>query len=252
MSSSRVAPTGYWWRGKPNFGDLLTPLLLSHFSDLEVIWAPAKDASLLCVGSVLDQIQPEWNGTVLGSGKLKSYSEVDLSNARVLGLRGPMTAHRVKGVRGDFAIGDPGLLANELVPIVEKKHRLGLVPHWSDTTLEKRPEFLRYDPIIIRPSEPPLEVIRKIGECQKIVASSLHGIILADAFGIPRRIEMTERFAKEGGDFKFRDHCSAISMRFEIGLTQEASRYRVQDRQHEVFDAFEEYGKMVRGYLNGT
>lgn len=245
MLSSRVAPTGYWWRGRPNFGDLLTPLLMSHFADLEVTWAPVAEAGFVCVGSVLEHLPPGWTGTVIGSGRLKPDSQIDLSRARVMALRGPLTAKGAKA-RGSFAIGDAGLLADELVT-VEKKHELGIVPHWSDTTLEHRPEFKRYNPVIIRPSEDPLEVIRKIGECRKIISSSLHGIIVADAFGIPRRIEMTERFAKEGGDFKFRDHCAAISIPFKVGVTQEPSRYKVQDRQHELFDVFEEFGRKLAG-----
>lgn len=246
MLASRIAPTGYWWRGRPNFGDLLTPLLLAHFSDVQVAWAPVKGASLICVGSILDQLPAGWAGTVIGSGKLKSGSQVDLSAANVLALRGPLTAKGVRGVRREFVLGDAGLLADELVT-VEKKHDLGIVPHWSDTKLEHRAEFKRYNPVVIRPSEDPLDVVRKIGECRKIVASSLHGIILADAFGIPRRIEMTERFAQEGGDFKFRDHCAAIGVPFKVGVTQEVSRYKVQDRQHELFDVFEEFGRKLAG-----
>jgi len=247
MLSTRVAPAGYWWRGRPNFGDLLTPLLLAHFADLQVVWAPVAEASFVCVGSVLEHLPQGWSGTILGSGKLKAESQIDLSRARVLALRGPLTAQCVKGVRRGFVLGDAGLLADELVPVVEKKHALGLVPHWSDTTLEHRPEFQRYAPVVIRPSEDPLEVIRKIGECRKIISSSLHGIIVADAFGIPRRIEMTERFAKEGGDFKFRDHCAAVGVPFQVGVTQEPSRYKVQDRQHELFDVLEEFGRQVAG-----
>lgn len=239
-------PTCYWWVGHPNFGDLLTPLLLQHYCDLAVKWSPAKTADLLCVGSVLDQVPARWDGTVIGSGMLFENSVVNLHHATVLALRGPLTAKLVRGVRGTPVLGDPGLLADELVT-VEKRHELGIVPHWSDTRLEHRQEFKRYNPLIIRPSQDPLEVLRQIGSCRKIVASSLHGIILADAFGIPRRTEMTERFAREGGDFKFRDHCAAVGVPFKVGVTQEAPRAKVQDRQHELFDMLEDAGRRLMG-----
>jgi hypothetical protein len=58
---------------------------------------------------------------------------------------------------------------------------------------------------------------------------------------------MTERFAKEGGDFKFRDHCAAIGIPFKVGVTQEPSRYKIQDRQHELFDVFEEFARKWAG-----
>lgn len=229
--------TGYWWIGKPNFGDLLTPLLLERFSKTRVNWAPVKDASFVCVGSILDVLPQKWTGIVIGSGKLRETSNVDLSSATVLALRGHLTANGVKA-RGDYVLGDPGLLADELVTDVEKIHDLGIIPHWSDIKLEHRHEFKQFKPVIIRPSSDPLEVIRQIGQCRKIVSSSLHGIIVADAFGIPRRTEMAESFSKEGGSFKFRDHSTTVGLEFKIGVTQEVPRSRIQDLQHELYDMF--------------
>lgn len=246
MHYPRSLPTGYWWVGRPNFGDLLTPLLLQHFSGLPVSWGPLKDADLVCVGSILDQLPQHWDGVVIGSGKLREASHVDLSCAKVLALRGPLTAQSVKGVRGDFALGDPGLLADELVT-VNKEHELGIVPHWSDTKLEHRPEFQRYKPLIIRPSGDPLEVLRQIGSCRKIISSSLHGIIVSDAFGIPRRTEMAERMPREGGDFKFRDYSASVGVEFKVGVTQEAPRAKVADRQHELYDVLVEAGRLFMG-----
>lgn len=246
MHYPRAIPTGYWWVGQPNFGDLLTPLLLQHFSDLRIGWAAVKEADLVCVGSILDQLPPRWDGVVIGSGKLREDSHVDLSCAKVMALRGPLTAKSVKGVRGGFAIGDPGLLADELVTVT-KEYDLGVVPHWSDKRLEHRPEFLRYNPLIIRPSDNPLDVLRQIGSCRKIVSSSLHGIIVADAFGIPRRTEMAERFPREGGDFKFRDYSASVGVPFKVGKLQEAPRSKVADRQYELYDALVEVSRLFMG-----
>ena len=226
----------FWWSGKKNFGDVLTPLLFKRFANLPVELSPMESANMVAVGSILDLVPSGWGGMVVGSGKLRESAQVDLSGAKVMALRGPLTAASVTGVRGDVVYGDLGLLADELVPRPAKLHNLGIVPHWSDTKLEKRPEFLRYNPIIIRPSEDPLQVISQIGSCRKIVSSSLHGLILADAFGIPRRTEMAERQAKEGGPFKFQDYCASIDLPFEIGKTQEASQRAIITRQHELYD----------------
>lgn len=237
-------PTGFWWIGRPNFGDLLTPLLVAHFSDVTAMWAPAADADFVAVGSVLEHLPKQWAGIVAGSGKLHERSTVDLSAAHVLALRGPLSYRGVTGLKSLPVLGDPGLLANELVA-VDKEYDLGLVPHWSDTKLEHR--FGQYHPRIIRPSGDPLEVIREIGRCKKIVASSLHGIVVADAFGIPRRTEMTKIFDREGGTFKFRDHCATVGIPFEVGKTQEAPRYRVESVQQELFDVFEALGDLLWG-----
>lgn len=227
--------TTFYWRGRPNFGDLLGPLLLAHFADLTTTWAPVAEAQVVSVGSLLHQLPTNWRGVVAGSGKLRETTDLRLMEATILGVRGPLTAVRLAHGRRDVALGDPAILANELVSPL-KEHRLGLVPHWSDTDLEHRPEFAPFSPLVIRPDGDPLAVLAAIGSCRKIVSSSLHGIIVADAFGIPRRVEMTPRFAQEGGDFKFRDHNAGVGVRHEIGVTQEAPRYLVQDRQHEVFD----------------
>jgi pyruvyltransferase len=235
---------GYWWCGRPNFGDLLTPLLFQRFTDVRLTWVRPAAAVVIASGSILEHMPPRWAGIVAGAGKLHEASTVDLSQATVLGLRGPLTA---AGVPGDYALGDPGLIADELVSGVEKIHNLGIVPHWSDTVLERRPEFTRYDPLIIRPGGDPLDVIRQIGSCRKIVASSLHGLVLADAFGIPRRTELAVRPPYEGGDFKYRDHAAVVGLPFVLGLTQEAPRHIVQERQHALFDMLAAAGRRLMG-----
>jgi len=235
---------GYWWRGRPNFGDLLTPLLAERFTDVRLVWAPAACARVVISGSILEHLPAGWPGIVAGAGKLHEASTVDLSRATVLGLRGPLTA---RDIPGEYALGDPGLIADELVTGVQKVHNLGIVPHWSDAALEHRAEFKRYNPLIIRTSADPLTVIRQIGSCRKIVASSLHGLILADAFGIPRRTELLPRPTHEGGDFKYRDHAACVGLPFVLGLTQEAPRHIVQERQHALWDMLSKAGRRLMG-----
>lgn len=226
---------------RPNFGDLLTSLLLKKFTGLDSVWAPPDEAELVCVGSVLDKLPENWTGVVAGSGKLHERTTLTLDHATVLALRGPLTA---KGIRGTYALGDPALLADELVVQPEKEHDLGIIPHWTDHTLAADPRFTKYHPKIIDVRNDPLKVIEDIGKCKKIVSSSLHGIILADAFQIPRRIEISPRALshahQEGGLFKWKDYSYSIGMNFEIGKTQEPDRNVVLERSYELFDVFEE------------
>jgi pyruvyltransferase len=226
----------YWWARIPNFGDLLTPLLLKHFSRLDAVRAPIREADIVVVGSIIEHIPADWPGMILGAGKLHERTVPRLDQANILALRGPLSA---KGVKGEFALGDCGLLAHELVDIKIKKHALGIVPHWSDTELALNPTFRNQDgtATVIDPRGDPLGVIRTIGECHKIVASSLHGVILADAFGIPRRIEETSRFVREGGMFKFRDYSESIHTPFVTGRTTLANTQAVDDRKSELYDA---------------
>lgn len=234
----------YFWNARKNFGDALTPLLLKKFCKLDSEWSKAKDAELVMVGSILEHLPEDFNGIIAGAGKLHYHTKLKFPNAQILGVRGKLTAKHL-GLQGDYVLGDAGLLANELVPLEDKIYELGIVPHWSDTELEKNPKFLQYNPKIIRVADDPLKVIKEISLCKKIVSSSLHGIITADAFNIPRRIELAPSMVKkpkqEGGDYKWQDYHSSLGIPLRIGGKAFAvNRYVVEARQHELFDMFQE------------
>lgn len=231
----------YYWKGKKNFGDALTPLLIERFCHLPSVWTPPQEAELIISGSILEHMPPDWEGVIAGAGKMHIFSDLDLSKANVLAVRGPLSA---SSFSASFVVGDPGLLADELVPNQDKIYDLGIVPHWTDKTLEHNPLFTKYSPKIIRVDDDPIKVITEIAQCKKIVSSSLHGVILADAFGIPRRTEMAPRvlshIEQEGGYYKWLDYNASIGMKFLTGVTQKADRYKIIERQDELFDVFNE------------
>ncbi len=230
----------YWWRKIKNFGDGLAPLLLDHFGGVDLQWSEVADASVVTIGSVLEHLPFQWSGYICGSGRLKSQSRVNLSHATILALRGPLSA---RGIKGNFALGDPGLLADELVGPQEKKWDLGIVPHWKDNELAPRFIQMIRSPStikVISPRGDPLTIVAEIGACRRIVTSSLHGMIVADAFGIPRRVEISPMLmnATEGGDFKFKDYSAAIHTAFEPGKMTEPSRWAIEDAKYSIFDAY--------------
>ena len=232
----------YEWAGQTNWGDRLSPYLLEHYAGVETTWSPAAKADLICTGSVVGHVPDSWSGHILGSGKLFEYDKIP-PDAHIWALRGKLSA---RGVRGTYALGDPGLLADELVPAPVKRHKLGILPHWSDRELTKRTEWDKYAPLRINPTWEPLSVISAIGSCDKLVTSSLHGLIVADAFGIPRRFEAAKQLAREGGFFKHKDYSSSIGAAFEVGVTMNVSRFKVNDCRDALIDAFENYGTYVR------
>lgn len=243
----------YWWNAVPNFGDAIAPLLLNHFliehfSKVKIEWDTVSRSSVASIGSILEHLPPLWDGYILGSGKLKEHSQLhNMSRAKVLAVRGPLSA---KAFRGSIALGDPGLLANELVGHQEKKFDLGIVPHWKDTELVDRFSKIIKPPtsvLIISPREEPLTVLRKIGSCRRIVTSSLHGMIVADAFGgIPRRVELCAALDKEGGDFKFRDYSAAIKTPFEAGKMMEPRRFLVDDAKFAIYGAYQALAEQLK------
>lgn len=244
---------GYWWKETPNFGDLLAPLLLERFAGIKASWSPVCGADIVSIGSLLEHIPPLWEGYILGTGSLYESSRLHLhtGTATVLALRGPLSAKKCPP--GNFAIGDPGLLAPDLIaPPYEpdKLYDLGVVPHWTDTYLAQDERFKLDAPWVtkvISPAQDPMTVIREISHCQKIVTSSLHGMILADSFGIPRRFEPAKDWSpSEGGMFKFKDYLASIGAPWVVGKVTTVSRLRVEDRKYELYDAYEDLGRMVR------
>lgn len=229
----------YYWNTIPNFGDLLSGLLLQRFAALNSIWSPPQQAQLVICGSILEHLPVDYSGYIAGAGYLHSSTKHEFPNAKIVALRGPLSA---VDFTGSIVLGDPGLLADELVPLRDKEYELGILPHWTDHTLQHNPLFKKYSPLIIHPTQHPLSVIANIGKCKKLVTSSLHGIILADAFGIPRRTEVSPRALthpqQEGDLFKFKDYNASINLPFIIGQTQEANRNTIIDKQHELFDMF--------------
>lgn len=234
----------YWWGPSDNirnFGDGITPLLLKKFSGIDAEWSPLATSEIVVSGSVLHHIPPGWSGIIVGTGLIRAdLLPSDLSKASVLAVRGPLTAQAAR--LGNVTLGDPGLLANELVPHVSKKYDLGIITHWSDNALAYDPRFTQYHPKIINPADPPIKVIREIGECRKIVTSSLHGMIVADAFGVPRRFETVPLFDLDTL-FKFNDYSESIGLPLEIGKLQSPVRGKVQARAHEIYDVLQSLRK---------
>lgn len=248
--------TAYWWQGGgklgqvTNLGDQLGPILLSHFAGIDVEWAPAADADIICSGSIIDALPTMgWDGYIVGAGLLREYAWVDLHYATVLGVRGELTRERVVNPHKSVALGDPGLLASDLVTRQPLRHAIGVVPHWSDTKLYAA-EVARAQrggwptPFLIDVTGDPLGVISAISSCQKIVASSLHGIITADAFGIQRRAMPFPNMHSdvEGSSFKWHDYASSIGQPINFGVTQTAPAARVRSLQAEVYEMFHTLG----------
>ncbi len=240
----------YYWDARPNFGDAVNVPLLRHFAEIDPFWEPPQLAEVVCVGSVLQHLPEEgWPGVIAGAGFLTGDCSMDVSKARVLAVRGPETLQRLRGVRGEPLLADPALLASELVPVERNKTPIGLVPHWTDKDLYPREVARSYragyvQPKLIDPTQPPLDVIRQIGECSVIITSSLHGMIVADSFNIPRRAERhrlmdTSRYET---DFKWHDYSASIGLPLEWGVKQTAEFETIWSKQYDLFN-------MLRGLI---
>jgi pyruvyltransferase len=205
----------FWFEHTPNFGDLLNPALFRHYG-LTPVKKPRAAAEVFAIGSILDDLPENFTGTILGSGLMHDAAK-RLPCANILALRGELTRGRLDASK-QVPLGDPGLLAPWIYQITAKKeHALGLIPHYNDKA-DPRLQIIqrrdRREVLIIDVQQGPRKVIAQIAGCETILSSSLHGLVIADALGIPNAwLLLSDKVAGQG--FKFRDHASALGRTIE-------------------------------------
>jgi pyruvyltransferase len=183
----------FWWKGVANFGDALSAIVVAHMCGREVVHRGPGMADLYAVGSLLQIARRKFSDKktysktpwIWGSGLLHAVPQDFLGNVHIALLRGPITASLL-GIKTD-QFGDPGLLISEIVAASAKTHRTGLVPHHSQVA---DPEIVALaqssdDFLLIDPMQDAASVCQQISACDQIYASSLHGLITADSYGVP-------------------------------------------------------------------
>ncbi len=185
----------HWWKAEPNFGDAINPLIVGHVAGRVVEHIGPRRADLFAIGSMMQvvkrtQKEPRTQGEKLcvwGTGLLNPIFGHDfLDNVELALVRGPITAALLKRKMKKF--GDPGLLINDVLPFEgTRQDRIGIVPHLSLMEDPALIAFAASDPayLLIDPRADAEEVCLKIASCAHVFASSLHGLIMADAYGVP-------------------------------------------------------------------
>ncbi|MGN7861630.1 hypothetical protein ACTJI8_13710 [Microbacterium sp. 22303] len=202
-----VLVPAFWWDGHPNFGDALTPLLLPRYGIVPLHREPDR-ARLVGVGSLIQFLPADFDGAIWGTGSIDD-TERPLPEARVLAVRGPLTAERIGS--GEVAYGDPGLLVARHLRRPGSDGRVALVAHGhhrGDAELRALAGLDGVRAVNVHRAAPP--VVREIASAGAVLTTSLHGLVTADAYGIPA-VWTTREPALIGGDFKFRDYEAAVT-----------------------------------------
>ncbi|SDS88563.1 polysaccharide pyruvyl transferase family protein [Pseudomonas oryzae] len=219
----------YWCRGegrsdpsKQNFGDYLSPLLVELLSGRKVEYAPVQRADLMAVGSILgrEAKAKRWGflpyrlhiwGTGTGAEQAH-YSGRHHYHA----VRGALTRAQIDGLRSDPVLGDPGLLApwvlGDRERPVARQIRVGLIPHYADQAEPAVAELLAGIPgaRLINVFSPVKQVLAEIASCDFVLSSSMHGLIVADSFGVPNQWLLLSR--GRISEYKFADYYSAFGL----------------------------------------
>jgi pyruvyltransferase len=212
----------YWWepRHLSNFGDALNPILIEALSGKKVVHLSrvenlARKPVYYVTGSILSHISNS-DAVVWGSGFIDSRDTLRTHPRKVMAVRGPLTRGKLLqlGVECPEVYGDPALLCPLFFkPSASKRYALGVVPHLVDRESPLLDKFRQMSTVSVIDVTASVEsVIRAVTECEVIASSALHGLIVADAYGIPSTwIRISGKLA--GDDFKFRDYFLSVGRR---------------------------------------
>jgi len=205
----------FWsWYEPRNFGDWIAPYLFEAITGTPPIFCPREEISrfgcTMAVGSILRHLIGEDCVVVWGSGII-SASDIFRRPKEVRAVRGPLTRHRMMelGYECPEIYGDPAILLPRFFRPEHRsqKHSIGFIPHFVDRRLFSR----LTDVLVIDPTRPVERVINDIVSCELTFSSSLHGLIVSHAYGVPsvwvRPVNLID-----GDDSKFRDYFLSIGL----------------------------------------
>lgn len=213
-----------------NFGDWLGPYIYKKLANQDAWFKSPSSFELSTVfmgaGSILSLAKE--NCIVWGSGIISRSVEFP-KPYQITAVRGPYSHERCTqlGIRCPETYGDPGLVLPLLYqPTVKKKYRLGVIPHFTD--FHRITQLFSEDEVkVIDVRYPIEEIIDTMLECEMILSSSLHGLILSNAYDIPSAWASFD--SKLGGDgIKFKDHYASIG-EFNPVCLNNAHRMGVDD-----------------------
>jgi hypothetical protein len=256
----------YWYRGEnyTNFGDELSPFVISNLFNVKIknsndyvlnfydfltiniyrfsnffikltnkIFSKNKEIivyhkrTFLSIGSIIGR--SNINTDVWGSGIIIRNEEI--KGGRFHSVRGYKTIERLKelGLTAPSVVGDPALLLPLIYkPNIEKKYHLGIIPHYIDYDLIKK--NITYPGILIinLTNSNVKTVINQILSCNIIISSSLHGIIVSQAYNIPALwYKFSDNLA--GDDVKFEDYFSSVGIKNYFPFITNISEITIND-----------------------
>jgi hypothetical protein len=216
----------FWWneikmqgKSKENYGDLLGKYLVEKISQKKVTWAKPSKFSIhdffspiyVTIGSILTNVNSKC--IIWGSGIVSK--DYPIKKAKFLAVRGPQTRNHLmnQGYSVPEIYGDPALLLPKYYnPEIKKEYAIGIVPHYNDfkkvKDFYKNEESILLIDLMTNNIEETTDLFLK---CEKIVSSSLHGVIVAHAYGIPA---VWQKFSDDvfGDDIKYQDYFESIGI----------------------------------------
>lgn len=211
--STSVKPFRYNW------GDYVSVILCGlinpgiKFIPRCYTWNVRKKDDVLCIGSIITWMTTP-RSVIWGSGVVYPEREISAIPKKVMAVRGPLTRKYLldRGIDCPEIYGDPALLFPRYYkPKRDKKYKLGIIPHFRDKENLLLGKFRDDEDILfidVQNVHPWTKFIDNICSCEYIASSSLHGIIISDAYNVPNVwVEFAEGERKQ---FAFQDYFSSV------------------------------------------
>ncbi|MFD1771937.1 polysaccharide pyruvyl transferase family protein [Sphingobacterium suaedae] len=228
----------YW--NAPNYGDALSPRLVEEltggvvqFKDITLSRGKRMKALLTgdrpiirtilfphqevygVIGSILSWMPKR--AKVWGAGFMNEHDS--FAGGDVYAVRGKLTEQKLIDLGGNACgiYGDPALLLPLwLEGSSEKSTEIALIPHWKEVDYFKDKYGDNYAIIDFR-SKDVERITSEIAACRYILSSSLHGLIVAHAYGIPA-LWIKHGYIDTDG-FKFHDYFSSVDIPLYNGFS---------------------------------
>ena len=187
----------------PNWGDQLNKLLFKILTNEDITYSHAyeniQQQHYIGIGSILEYAEEQ--SIIWGTGFI-TKSTIPTKPLKIHAVRGKKT--RDVFIKNNIdcpeVYGDPSIVFSLFYkPKINKTHKIGIIKHHFDKN-NYEGYIINEDPSL----NSPYCYIDAICNCEKIMSSSLHGLIIADIYGIP-----SEQIKIGLDQFKFEDYYSA-------------------------------------------
>ena len=198
-----------------NWGDELNYYFLSKLFSKKLVEYNETDVdNYSLIGSIANLFTD--NHTIIWGSGIQVDRELKGKPKKVCAVRGPLTRKFFIeiNIKCPEIYGDPSLLLPYYYyPDIPKKYEIGYIPHWSSIDSLQTRKFIkdkRVHLIKLKGYKNWLTVIDEILSCKYIISESLHGLIMAEAYGVPNLwVDVT---LKNIFDIKYHDFFQSIGM----------------------------------------
>lgn len=219
----------HYWINKKNFGDELSKYIVQKISEKKVVYVRKnKHKKLLAIGSLIDRESAYSDSDIWGSGCLQQNALTKIKyfpigryikqlfspKSRVHAVRGPLSRKLL--VDAGFFVpevyGDPAILTPIFYqPRSTLSNDIGVILHQTHETPEAAQIIKRMGLRLIsiyREGDNEIEeFIDEVASCRKVFSTSLHGVIIAQAYGVPAQwLRIANQPIHADEEFKFHDY----------------------------------------------